>query len=90
MCGLAFHISGFIDQGLASQAKELAMDATFGANNMGMGLYAVLAEVDGTSVSILSIPCKSLRITVMESVMQIPEQQLKLCANSGAHSELLV
>jgi MULE transposase domain len=35
---------------LASEAKELAMDATFGTNNAGMDLYAVLAEVDGAGI----------------------------------------
>ena len=35
---------------LHSEAKELAMDATFGTNNAGMDLFAVLAEVDGTGV----------------------------------------
>ena len=30
--------------------KEVAIDATFGKNNAGMDLYAVLAELDGTGV----------------------------------------
>jgi hypothetical protein len=49
MRGLAFYISGAIER-LVSHVKELAIDATFGTNNMGMDLYAVLAEVDGTGV----------------------------------------
>ena len=35
---------------LYAEAKELSMDATFGTNNTGMDLFAVLAEVDGTGV----------------------------------------
>ncbi len=35
---------------LASEAKELAVDATYGTNNAGMQLFAVLAELDGTGV----------------------------------------
>ena len=35
---------------LHAEAKELAMDATFGTNNAGMDLFAVLAEVDGAGV----------------------------------------
>ena len=37
---------------LAVETKELAIDATYGTNNSGMDLYAVLAEVDGTGVPI--------------------------------------
>jgi hypothetical protein len=47
--GLAFYISDSISA-LAPHAKELAMDATFGTNNAGMDLFAVLAELDGTGV----------------------------------------
>ncbi|KAH8656329.1 hypothetical protein BGZ61DRAFT_500287 [Ilyonectria robusta] len=46
---IAFYVSDAI-RILASRAKELAIDATFGTNNMGMDLFAVLAEVDGTGV----------------------------------------
>ena len=46
---LAFYISDSVNT-LASRAKELSMDATFGTNNMAMDLFAVLAEVDGTGV----------------------------------------
>ena len=46
--GLAFYISDSIST--LGQAKELAMDATYGTNNAGMDLFAVLAEVDGTGV----------------------------------------
>jgi hypothetical protein len=44
--GLAFYIN---DSVLSSHVKELAMDATYGTNNKGMELFAVLAEFDGTS-----------------------------------------
>jgi hypothetical protein len=47
--GMAFYISDSISA-LTSRTKELAIDATFGTNNMAMTLFAVLAEVDGTGV----------------------------------------
>jgi hypothetical protein len=47
--GLAFYISDAIGT-LTTRAKELAMDATFGTNNAGMDMFAVLAEVEGTGV----------------------------------------
>lgn len=37
---------------LATEVVELCMDATYGTNNEGMELYAVLAEVDGTGIPI--------------------------------------
>lgn len=40
-------------QTLASSTKELAMDATYGTNNAGMTLYAVMAELDGSGVPIV-------------------------------------
>jgi hypothetical protein len=46
---LAFYISDSIKV-LAYRAKELAMDATYGTNNKGMELFAVMAEFDGTGV----------------------------------------
>jgi hypothetical protein len=48
---LAFFIPDSISA-LASRTKELAMDATFGTNNTGADLFAVLAEVDGTGVQL--------------------------------------
>jgi hypothetical protein len=49
MRALAFYISDSVNA-LAHHTKELAIDATFGTNNMGMDLFVVLAEVDGTGV----------------------------------------
>jgi hypothetical protein len=49
MRGLAFYISDSLKT-LAPRAKELAIDATFGTNNIGMHLFAVLAELDGTGI----------------------------------------
>ena len=46
---LAFFILNSISA-LASRTKELAMDATYGTNKMGVDLFAVLAEVDGIGV----------------------------------------
>jgi hypothetical protein len=47
--GLAIYIRRSMSM-LASETKELAMDATYGTNNAGMELFAVLAELDGTGV----------------------------------------
>ena len=47
--GLAFYINDSISV-FSSHAKELAMDATYGTNNKGIGLFAVLARFDGTGV----------------------------------------
>ena len=46
---LAFYISDSVKT-LVPRVKELAMDATYGTNNMGMHLFAVLAEVDGAGI----------------------------------------
>ncbi|CAK7565191.1 MAG: hypothetical protein SEPTF4163_003101 [Sporothrix epigloea] len=35
---------------LSTTVKELSMDATYGTNNAGMDLFAVLAEVDGAGI----------------------------------------
>ena len=43
---LTFYIKEAIDA-LVPHAQEMAMDATYGTNNMGMELFAVMAEVDG-------------------------------------------
>lgn len=44
---LAIYIHASISN-LAQNTKEIAIDATFGTNNAGMDLFAVLAEFDGT------------------------------------------
>jgi hypothetical protein len=46
---LDFFISESINT-LTPHAKELAKDATFGINNAGMDLFAVLAEANRTGV----------------------------------------
>ncbi|KAI0991919.1 hypothetical protein K3495_g16268, partial [Podosphaera aphanis] len=47
--GLAIYIRGTMTT-LVSKARELVIDATYGTNNSGMSLFAVLAELDGTGV----------------------------------------
>ena len=47
--GIALYVRQSV-AGLRGVAKELAMDATYGTNNAGLDLYAVLAEFDGTGV----------------------------------------
>ncbi|KAI0992617.1 hypothetical protein K3495_g15568, partial [Podosphaera aphanis] len=44
---LGFYIRASIDA-LSATTREIAIDATYGTNNAGMELYAVLAELDGT------------------------------------------
>ena len=51
MRGLALFVRESMSS-LHSEAKELAMDATFGTNHAGMDLFAVLAEVNGTGVAL--------------------------------------
>lgn len=48
--GLAFFPKVIIRA--AREAKELAMDSTFGTNSAGMELYGVLAEIDGAGYPI--------------------------------------
>lgn len=47
--GLGLYINEAITN-LAQKTKELAIDATYGTNNAGCELFAVLAEFDGTGV----------------------------------------
>lgn len=49
--GIAFYITEALSL-LKSSSRELVMDSTFGTNNLGISLYAVLAELDGTGVPI--------------------------------------
>ena len=49
--GLAMYPKKLI-AAVVANAKELAMDATYGTNSAGMELSAVLAEVDGTGVPV--------------------------------------
>lgn len=47
--GLAIYISSTIEA-LATVTVEMAMDETYGTNSAGMGLFVVLAEVDGCGI----------------------------------------
>lgn len=49
---LGIYITGSITS-LAQTTKELAIDSTFGTNNSGMELFAVLAEHEGTGIPLL-------------------------------------
>lgn len=77
MRGLAVFIHDIIDV-LASDIKELAMDATYGTNNAGMDLFAVLAELDGTG-----IPLAYCFIQTM------PSEDGKCSATPGALTSIL-
>ena len=50
----------YIETTRQGEAKELAMDATFGTNNAGMDLFAVLAELDGTGIPLAYIFVETL------------------------------
>jgi hypothetical protein len=49
MHALTFYISDSVET-LAPRTRELAIDATFGTNIIGMHLFAVLAELYGTGI----------------------------------------
>ena len=49
--GLAIYITSTIHK-LPKITMEMAMDETYGTNSAGMGLFAVLAEVDGSGVPV--------------------------------------
>ena len=49
MRGLAYFCREVMST-LPLSAKEVAMDATFGVNNAGMNLLAILVELDGTGI----------------------------------------
>lgn len=49
--GIAIYCRETIER-LSKCTKELAMNATYGTNNCGMNLFAVLAEVGGTGIPI--------------------------------------
>ena len=86
MHAIAFYISDSIDV-LASRTKELVMDATFGTNSTGMSLFAVLAEVDGTGVS-LAYSFMDTFEDNSRGVRQRQEQLQPFWINSYAHFKL--
>lgn len=59
---LAIYINASIDA-LKRTTAEVAIDATYGTNNAGMDLYAVLAELDGTGVPMAYLFVKKDRLT---------------------------
>ena len=75
--GLAIFISSSIKM-LSGIAVELAIDETYGTNSAGMGLFTVLAEVDGAG-----IPVAYLLVEVK------PNKNGKKKADSGAMIQLL-
>ena len=48
--GISIIINNIIER--ISHFKEISMDETFGTNNAGMGLFAVLVEVDGAGIPV--------------------------------------
>lgn len=49
---VAIYLDSLIHEIGPNNIKELAMDATYGTNNKGMDLFAVMAEFEGTGVPI--------------------------------------
>jgi hypothetical protein len=88
MCGLAVFVRDFI-AALALEAKELAMDATYGTNSTGMDLFTVLAAVDGTGVLLVYCSVETLasedstRRTIPEAVTHPLDQFLRSLKTSG-------
>ena len=52
ICGLVFYVRDSIAV-LTLEAKELAIDVTYGTNSTGIDLFMVLAEVDRTGVPLI-------------------------------------
>jgi hypothetical protein len=75
--GLAVYIH-YTMTTLASESVELAMDATYGTNNAGMELFAVLAELGGTGVPLAYLFLQTL-----------PLETGDLNANQGAVTHVL-
>ncbi|KAI0994087.1 hypothetical protein K3495_g14096, partial [Podosphaera aphanis] len=59
---LAIYIHASISN-LAQNTKEIVIDATFGTNNAGMDLFAVLAEFDGTGTPLVYLFVQKLAPT---------------------------
>ena len=75
--GLAIYISSTV-QALATVTAELVMDQTYGTNSAGMGLFVVIAEVDGRG-----IPLAYLLVEVE------PNKEGKKKADKGAIIQIL-
>lgn len=75
--GIAIYISPTIQQ-LSQSVTEMAMDETYGTNSAGMGLFTVLAEVDGAG-----IPLAYLLVEV------VADDDGRKRADSGATMHLL-
>lgn len=65
---------------LARSVTQLVMDSTYGTNNAGMDLFAVLAEIDGTG-----LPLAYCLLDVVKS----PNESGKLRADLGAKTDVL-
>ena len=73
---------------LVPLVKEVSMDATFGTNNSGMDLFALLAEFDGSGfplgyffVETISVECD--RPSVPGALAGIIEKFLQVFKDSG-------
>ncbi|KAI1007157.1 hypothetical protein K3495_g1059 [Podosphaera aphanis] len=67
---LATYIHASISN-LAQNTKEIAIDATFGTNNAGMDLFALLAEFDGTGTPLAYLFVQKLAPTEAGAMTQV-------------------
>ncbi|KAI0996088.1 hypothetical protein K3495_g12092 [Podosphaera aphanis] len=67
---LAIYIHASISN-LAQNTKEIAIDATFGTNNAGMDLFAVLAEFDGTGTPLAYLFIQKIAPTKAGAMTQV-------------------
>ncbi|KAI0997184.1 hypothetical protein K3495_g11001 [Podosphaera aphanis] len=67
---LAIYIHASISN-LAQNTKEIAIDVTFGTNNAGMDLFAVLAEFDGTGTPLVYLFVQKLAPTEAGAMTQV-------------------
>lgn len=81
---LAVFIDPVIRQ-LTEQAKELVMDATFGTNNAGLDLYAILAELDGTGVPLAYCFARRGQSAAPRATSVILQQFLGYLRDAGMH-----
>ncbi|KAI0992364.1 hypothetical protein K3495_g15822 [Podosphaera aphanis] len=67
---LAIYIHASISK-FAQKTKEIAIDATFGTNNAGMDLFAVLAEFDDTGTPLAYLFVQKLAPTEAGAMTQV-------------------
>ena len=83
---LGFYIRASVDA--LSGTREIAIDASYGTNNAGMELYAVLAELDGTGAPMAYLFVEknnSFGTSSPGSMTQVIYQFLRVLDNLGVN-----